>query len=316
MHNTLYRDFNTYLRSLFGCRVQKITLDAGLSCPNRDGSVSTGGCVYCNARGSGTGAGAGGLSIPAQIERGKRRLGRRYKARKFLAYFQSYSNTYAPLPVLREIYRQALQDRDVVGLSIGTRPDCVPDPVLDHLRDLARDSLVWMEYGLQSASDRTLDLINRGHDARCFSDAVRRTRERGLPVCAHVILGLPGEGLRDTSETADFLAGLQIDAVKLHLQYVVRGTVLHAWYEQGRYRCLERQEYAEMAGEFLSRLPPHTIVQRISADPHPDELIAPGWALEKHKNMQAVLDAMRSRGLYQGKKCARGSSGGPGPDAA
>ena len=316
MHNTLYRDFNTYLRSLFGCRVQKITLDAGLSCPNRDGSVSTGGCVYCNARGSGTGAGAGGLSIPDQIERGKRRLGRRYKARKFLAYFQSYSNTYAPLPVLREIYRQALQDRDVVGLSIGTRPDCVPDPVLDHLRGLARDSLVWMEYGLQSASDRTLGLINRGHDVRCFSDAVRRTRERGLPVCAHVILGLPGEGLRDTSETADFLAGLQIDAVKLHLQYVVRDTVLHSWYEQGRYRCLERAEYAEMAGEFLSRLPPRTIVQRITADPHPDELIAPGWALEKHKNMQAVLDAMRNRGLYQGKKYGRASSGGPGLDTA
>jgi radical SAM protein (TIGR01212 family) len=314
MHNTLYRDFNTYLRSLFGERVQKITLDAGLSCPNRDGSVSTGGCVYCNARGSGTGAGNTGDSIAAQIERGKRRLAKRYKAARFLAYFQSYSNTYAPLPVLRELYRQALADPDVVGLSIGTRPDCVPDPVLDHLRDVARHRLVWMEYGLQSANDRTLQVINRGHDARCFRDAVTRTRARGLPVCAHVILGLPGETAADALRTARFLADLGIDGVKIHLQYVVRGTMLQQWFEQGRYRCLERREYAEMVGDFLSLLPPRTIVQRITGDPHPDELIAPGWALEKRRNVRAVLESMRGRGLYQGKGYSRTASDeGPEP---
>ncbi|MEN6441208.1 MAG: TIGR01212 family radical SAM protein [Syntrophobacter sp.] len=300
MPENLYRDYNSYLRELFGCRVQKITLDAGLTCPNRDGTLGRGGCIYCNARGSGTGA-YGTAGIPEQIKAAKERLTRRYKAGKFIAYFQSYSNTYGPLDRLSALYAQALADPDIVGLSIGTRPDCVSDEVLDHLAALSKTSLIWMEYGLQSAREKTLNLIDRGHGTGAFIDALDRTRARNIPVCVHVILGLPGEELHDMLETARFLAGRDIQALKIHLLYVVRGTKLDHMYRTGRYRCLTREEYAAAAGEFLALTPPGVIIQRLTGDPHPEELSAPSWAIEKQKNLEAVRSYMRSKGLYQGK---------------
>jgi radical SAM protein (TIGR01212 family) len=203
-----YNDLNTYLRSLFGCRVQKISIDAGLSCPNRDGRVATGGCIYCNARGSGTGAHARGLTITDQLSQGKKFLAGRYKAKKFLAYFQSFSNTYAAVEELKPLYDEALAVEDVVGLSIGTRPDCVDESVLELLQDYAGHHLVWIEYGLQSARDKTLELINRGHDVKCFEDAVRITAGRGIKICAHVILGLPGETRSDMLHTARTISEL------------------------------------------------------------------------------------------------------------
>lgn len=300
MQDKPYRDLNSYLRELYGRRVQKISLDAGLTCPNRDGSLGWGGCIYCNSRGSGTGAASRGISLTRQLREAKVALAKRYKAQTFLAYFQSFSNTNAPLGRLAELYNEALADPDVVGLTIGTRPDCVPDPVLDHLAGLAQDSLIWLEYGLQSAHDATLHRINRGHGVEAFSDAVRRTRRRGLPVCAHVILGLPGETRRDMLKTADFLAASDVQAVKLHLLYVVEGTVLHDWYHHGQYRCLERQEYAELVAEFLSLLPQEMIIQRITGDPHREELIAPTWALDKEATIQAIHQTMEQRGIRQG----------------
>lgn len=296
----LYRDFNLYLRELFGCRVQKISLDAGFNCPNRDGTLSVGGCIYCNARGSGTGAAGRGLSIREQIEQGKAFLSKKYKAKKFLAYFQAYTNTYAPLNQLKVLYLEALDSPDIVGLSIGTRPDCVNDEMLDFLKELSTDHLIWLEYGLQSAHDETLRKLNRGHGVGSFIDAVERTRKRNIPVCVHVILGLPGEGPKEMLETAEFLASINIQAVKIHLLYVVKGTVLHDWYLRGDYSCLTRAEYASLVGEFLARLPPECIIQRLTGDPHRDELVAPLWALDKQTNLHAIHDFMISRGLYQG----------------
>ncbi|MCF8038276.1 MAG: TIGR01212 family radical SAM protein [Desulfohalobiaceae bacterium] len=300
----LYRDFNSYLRELFGCRVQKITLDAGLTCPNRDGSLGRGGCIYCNPRGSGTGANAERKSLAGQLESAKFRLKKRYKAKKFLAYFQSYSNTYAPLPVLQALYTEALTVPDVVGLCIGTRPDCVSNEVLDYLQELSADNLIWLEYGLQSAKDRTLERINRQHTADQFAAAVARTRERGLPVCAHVILGLPGETRQDMLDTARFLARMQVEAVKIHLLYVVRGTSLHGLYQRGSYRCLEQEEYCALAGDFLSLLPAEVIIQRLTGDPHPEELVAPAWALEKQNNLRGIQDYMLQNNLVQGARHA------------
>ncbi len=302
---TPYRDFNSALRERFGCRVQKITLDAGLTCPNRDGTLGVGGCIYCNEKGSGTGAASMAQSISDQIRNAKSYLAKRYKAKAFLAYFQSYSNTYAPLGVLRSLYGEALADPDVVGLSIGTRPDCVEDDALDLLGEYSRDRLIWMEYGLQSAHDETLARIRRGHSVATFTDAVRRTRSRGLSICAHVILGLPGEGPGEMLATARFLADSDVQAVKIHLLYVVRGTTLDGWYQSGLYRCLTRDEYVSLVAEFLSLLPPEMIIQRLTGDPHRDELVAPRWALEKRHNLNAIHDYMASRGLFQGKKCAR-----------
>jgi radical SAM protein (TIGR01212 family) len=302
MMESLYRDYSSYLRQLFGCRVQKISLDAGLTCPNRDGMAGSGGCIYCNIRGSGTGAAGLRQSITEQLERGKSFLGKRYKAKKFIAYFQSFSNTYAPLDKLRALYQEALAVRDIVGLSIGTRPDCVPEETLDYLGDLSRKHFLWLEYGLQSGNDATLERINRGHGVRAFEDAVRRTNAREIPVCAHVILGLPGEGRREMLETARYIASQDVQGIKIHLLYVIRGTVLHEWHRKGMYRCLSREEYVGLVGEFLSLLPPHIIVHRLTGDPHPGELVAPQWALEKRANLNAIHDHLRGRGLYQGKE--------------
>lgn len=305
-----YRDYNSYLRALFGCRVQKLSLDAGLTCPNRDGTLGRGGCIYCNERGSGTGASKRMESISKQILKGKSALEKRYKAKKFLAYFQSFSNTYAPLEVLESLYKEALADQDIVGLTIGTRPDCVEDEVLDLLAALSKERLIWLEYGLQSANDATLARIGRGHDLKAFSDALERTRKRNLPVCVHVILGLPGEGRKEMLDTARFLSSRDIQAVKIHLLYVVRGTVLDQWYKRGEYRCLSREEYVSVAGEFLSLLPEHIIVQRLSGDPHPAELVAPLWALEKRENLDALLDYMKEHCLWQGKDFAKTAPSG------
>ncbi|MFO7878361.1 MAG: TIGR01212 family radical SAM protein [Desulfovermiculus sp.] len=288
MQDKPYRDFNSYLRQRYGCRVQKITLDAGLTCPNRDGTISRAGCIYCNPRGSGTGQAEAGLSIAQQLEQAKEPLRKRYKAKKFLAYFQSYTNTYAPVDTLQGLYAQAVGDPDVVGLCIGTRPDCVPEQVLDMISEMSRQKDIWLEYGLQSAQEQTLDRINRGHGLCAFEDAVRRTRQRELPICVHVILGLPGEGEKEVLDTARYLAEQDIQAVKIHLLYIVRGTALHRLYTQGRYRCLEQKEYVDLAAKFVHILPREVIIQRLTGDPHREELVAPLWALNKQQTLQMI----------------------------
>lgn len=296
-----YNDLNTYLRKLFGCRVQKIAVDAGFTCPNRDGTLSTRGCIYCNDRGSGTGANAKGLSISDQLLEGKTKLAVRYKAKKFIAYFQSFSNTYAPIDTLKRMYDEALAVENIVGLFIGTRPDCVDEAVLDLLAGYTADHLVYLEYGLQSAHDRTLTLINRGHDADCFKMAVHKAHQRGLNVCAHIILGLPGETRQHTIETARFLGDLGIEAVKIHLLYVIKGTRLEMLYRQGNYLCLSQSDYVELTCDFLEHLPPHMIIQRLTGDPHPKELVAPRWALRKNETLNLLTGMLEKRGTWQGK---------------
>ena len=293
-------DFNTYLRNIFGCRVQKITIDANLTCPNRDGTKGYGGCIYCNKRGSGTGLGKK-LSVSQQIEQAKSYLKKRYKAKKFLAYFQSYSNTYGPIEKLKKLYMEALSIEDIVGICIGTRPDCVEDEVLDYLKEISKNYLVWLEYGLQSAHNKTLEIINRGHSVEDFLDAVNRTRKRGLNICVHVILGLPYETRDEMLETAKFLSKLDIQGIKIHLLYIIKDTPLEKMYIQGKYKPLTREEYVDIVSHFISYLPDSVVIQRITGDPHKNELVAPMWALEKQKNINAIFDFMEKNGLYQGK---------------
>lgn len=295
-----YLDLNTYLRQRYGCRVQKITIDAGLSCPNRDGKLSGAGCIYCNALGSGTGAHGRGLSVTEQLEAGKAALARRYKAKKFLAYFQSYTNTYAPAAKLKALYDEALNVDGVVGLCVGTRPDCVDEAVIDLLASYTGDSLVWVEYGLQSAHDETLARINRGHDVAAFERAVAATKNRGIEICVHVILGLPGETRQQMMQTADVLADLGIDGIKLHLLYVVKDTVLADWYYTGQYTCLSQSQYVDLVCEFLTRLPENVVVQRLTGDPHRKELVAPEWALDKGGTLARIQQMMAERNLRQG----------------
>lgn len=309
-----YNDLNAYLRGIFGCRVQKITVDAGLSCPNRDGTLATGGCIYCNSRGSGTGAHQNGISISTQIEAGKIAMARRYGALKFIAYFQSFSNTYAPVERLRVMYEEALGVKDVVGLFIGTRPDCVSEAVLDLLQEMAQNCLVWVEYGLQTARDATLADINRGHDTACFLKAVEATRQRHINVCAHIILGLPGETAEDARFTAQTLTAAGIDGVKIHNLYVVKGTQLEARFRSGAYRCLERHEYVEQVADVLERLPAQAIIQRLTSDPHPEELAAPEWSRDKAGTLKAIFETLKHRATWQGR--LSGQSGTAAPSTA
>ena len=299
--NNRYYDLNSYLRKTFGCRVQKIAVDAGLSCPNRDGKISRKGCMYCNSRGSGTGAFKNGISITHQILMGKKNIGRRYKAKKFMAYFQSFSNTYAPVDKLEKIYDEALSVEDIVAISIGTRPDCINGDILNILENYAKEYLVWMEYGLQSVHDKTLNFINRGHDFQCFKEAVEATKQRNIKICAHVILGLPNENKKDMLETAKTISKMGIDGIKIHLLYVVKGTELEKLYLNGGYRCLEMDEYADIVSDFLELIPKNIIVHRLTSEPHKEELVAPLWSLEKNTTLNMIKETLKKRNARQGR---------------
>ncbi len=305
-----YRDFNTYLKEIFGERVQKISLDAGLSCPNRDGTISRRGCIFCDRRGSGTGALINhGLSIAQQIAEAKGFIQKRYKARKFIAYFQSFTNTYAPLSQLKTLYDKALIHKDMVGLSVATRPDCVDREILTLLSSYQAGHLVWLEYGLQSSHDKTLKLINRGHDVACFEQSVLMADEYSINICAHIILGLPGEDREMMLQTARFLSNLPIRGVKIHLLYVVKETPLSELYHKKGFRCLERKEYANLVVDFLELLPPDMVIQRLTGDPIQSELVAPLWAKEKQVNLKLIQTTLERRKTWQGKHYRKSTAG-------
>lgn len=298
-----YTDYNSYLKSLFGERVQKITVDTGIGCPNRDGSISKGGCIYCNSRGSGSGLWNKGISITQQIEHGRKAMVRRYKAKKFLVYFQSYTNTYTTCEHMRAMYDEALAAQGVVGMAIGTRPDCVDPRKIELISSYTPDHLVWLEYGIQSSHDKTLELINRGHDFASFVNAVDMVQHTDINICAHIILGLPGENREMMLETARRMGELGIHGVKLHLLYVVKGTPLEQMYNNGLYTCLFRDEYVELVCDFIEHLPEHVIIQRITGDPHSDELVAPMWALDYHAVFKMIQERLEAMNSWQGVKC-------------
>jgi radical SAM protein (TIGR01212 family) len=305
-----YRDYNSYLREIFGERVQKISLDAGLGCPNRDGTISRKGCIFCDPWGSGTGALINhGLSIDQQIIHARKLIQKRYGAKKFIAYFQSFTNTYAPLPHLKKLYDQALASDDMVGLSVATRPDCVDRDILDLLGSYQRDYLVWIEYGLQSAHDRTLNRINRGHDVDCFKGSVFLANEYGLNICAHIILGLPGEDREMMLQTAHFLSSLPIHGVKVHSLYVVKGTPLAELYQKNEVHCLGQKEYVDLVVDFLELLPPIMVIQRLTGDPGRSELVAPSWAKEKSKNLKLIQETLERRNTWQGRLYQKSTAG-------
>ena len=296
-----YNDYNAYLKALFGERVQKIIVDTGLGCPNRDGTIGRGGCIYCNSRGSGSGLWEKGLSISQQIEIGRKAMIRRYKARKFLAYFQSYTNTYATCDHMKAMYDEALAAEGMVGIAVGTRPDCVDPDKIELLRAYAENYLVWVEYGLQSAHDITLSRINRGHDFACFARATEMTRAAGINVCAHIILGLPGENRSMMLETARKVGELGVDGVKLHLLYVVKGTALERLWKKGAYHCLDQRFYVDTVCDFIAMLPQNVVIQRITGDPHPDELVAPDWSLDRTVTFKMIQETLEKRDIWQGK---------------
>ncbi len=325
MTDRRYRDYNSYLKSLYGERVQKIVVDAGLDCPNRDGSISKGGCIYCNNKGSGSGLWSKGLSITEQIELGRNAMARRYNAKKFLVYFQSYTNTYTSCERMKNMYDEALKVDGVIGMAIGTRPDCIDQEKIDLIASYTDKYLVWLEYGLQSSHDRTLRLINRGHNFECFLKAVEMVKKResiknapqylesnnnyidssvnkGINICAHLILGLPEETREMMVETAQKIGGIGIQGVKIHLLYVVKETILEKMWKNGNYTCMTQKNYVETVCDLIEHLPQNIVIQRITGDPHPKELAAPEWALDKHSTFNMIQKTLEQRDSWQGKR--------------
>ncbi len=297
-----YRDYAGYLREIFGERVQKIAIDAAMNCPNRDGTISRAGCIFCDRRGSGTGLLLDkGLSPGEQIIRARAYLSRRYGARKFIAYLQSFTNTYGTPERLKRLYDEVVSFPEIVGLAVGTRPDCVDKDILNLLASYTRNYMVWVEYGLQSAHDTTLDRINRGHDAGCFARSAEAAAKKGISVCAHVILGLPGETPEMMLDTARFLARCAVDGVKIHLLYITRGTALEKMYNRGEFRCLEQEEYVDMVVRFLEILPESVVIQRLTGDPPPGENVIPAWARGKSTTLSMIRRELEARDTRQGR---------------
>lgn len=302
MEKKRYKAFSEDLKRIFGCRVHRISVDAGFTCPNRDGSIGASGCIYCGGKGSGSFGIARELTVSGQLEHGKELMRRKYKAQRFIAYFQAYSNTYAPVERLRVVYDEALAVKDVVGLIVGTRPDCLPPPVMDLLAEYARRTYFWLELGLQSPLDKTLELIRRGHDFKAFADAVQECKERGIRVCAHIILGLPGETRDEMAATAEILSRMGIDGVKIHLLHVMKDTPLEGLYLEGKAPLMDRDEYVGAVCDFLERLSPNISVQRLTGDGNREHLIAPLWSLKKFEVLNAIDYEMERRGGVQGCK--------------
>ncbi|HNT37235.1 MAG TPA: TIGR01212 family radical SAM protein, partial [bacterium] len=296
----LYRSLNRYLQERFGQRVYKVTIDAGFTCPNRDGTIGTGGCIYCNNQGFSPATALRSGSVGEQIASGVERLRRRYGATKFLAYFQPFTNTYAPVDELKSRYEQALQFPEVVGMCIGTRPDCVADEVLSLLQSYAQHKEIWLEYGLQTIHDRTLALIQRGHDFKTFLNTLERTRNRGIRICVHVILGLPGETLEMMMETIDAVAQMGVQGIKFHVLHVLCETPLEQMYQEGNLLLLSEDAYVSLVSDSLERLPADMVIHRLASDAPREWLVAPEWCLHKNQTISKIQQGLMSRGTGQG----------------
>lgn len=296
-----YHSLDYMLRERFGEKVYKVTLNGGMSCPNRDGKIGTRGCIFCSEGGSGDFAAPASLSITEQIDSQIALLSRKRPIEKYIAYFQAYTNTYAPVEYLRKIFTEALSHPKVVALSIGTRPDCLGDEVISLLSELNRKKPVWIELGLQTIHPRTAVYIRRGYKLEVFENAVRNLRREGIEVIVHTILGLPKESREDILATMEYLNKQDIQGIKLQLLHVLKGTDLASDYENNLFRVYERDEYIDLLIDCLEHLRPDLVIHRITGDGPKDLLIAPLWASRKREVLNLLHHEMSKRLSYQGK---------------
>ncbi len=289
------------MRHEFGTKVFKVSLDAGFTCPNRDGTKGTGGCAFCSAAGSGDFAGDRTMDISSQFRRVKEIMHRKWPNAKYIGYFQAFTNTYAPARYLRQLYDSILKENGVVGISVATRPDCLPDDILDMLGEINRETYLWVELGLQTLHQSTARLLNLGYDGSDFVQALKALRQRGIRVCPHIILGLPGETYDMMMETARALSLLDIQGIKMHLLHVMRETNLALMYERGEFELLTQDEYVSLVVDILEILPPPVVIHRVTGDSPREALIGPEWSLRKWEVLNGIDKELLRRDTWQGK---------------
>jgi len=296
-----YYSLNYFLRSKFGCKVFKISLDAGFSCPNRDGTISFGGCIFCSERGSGDFAGKRSVSLTKQFSDIKAVMNKKWKCGKFIAYFQAYTNTYGPIDELRRKYYEALNQEGVVGIAIATRPDCLSEDVINLLEEINKSTYLWVELGLQTINEDTALLINRGYTMDVYNLAVKKLRDRNITVVVHTIFGLPSENREDMLNTIKFISNSDIQGVKFHLLHLIKDTPLVSLYDKGKFEFLSMEEYVETITKAISILSPHIVVHRLTGDAPRDMLIGPKWSLKKWEVLNAIDKKLEIEDIYQGK---------------
>ncbi len=289
------------MKKKFGSSVYKVSIDAGFSCPNRDGTISRGGCIYCNNDSFRPSSSKPDMSISEQIRNGITYIRNRYKAEKFLVYFQPYTNTYAPVQALERIYKEALSEPSVIGLAIGTRPDCVDEGKINLLRELSKEYFILIEYGMQSIYDRTLKFINRGHDYNTFLKAIEMTKGKGLYIGAHIIIGFPTESREEMLLMADEVSRIPVDFLKIHHLQVIKGTPLETIYRENPFHIFEYDEYIDFITDFIGRLSSRIVIQRLFSHAPDNMLLAPQWGKTKLEILRDIKKRLEYKDIYQGK---------------
>lgn len=297
-----YHSLDYELKQKFGEKVAKLSLDGGFTCPNRDGTISTGGCIFCSNSGSGEFAASKTLSLSQQLLQSKQLLQKKWSSSKYIAYFQAFTNTYAPVSQLRNMYEEVLKDPEICGLAIATRPDCLPDDVLDLLEEINRSTYLWIELGLQTSNDATANIIHRGYPLSCYNDACQRLKNRNISFVTHMILGLPGKSYPDMEQTAKTIVASGAQGIKLHLLHVLKNTSLAKLYETGRFQTLSKDDYIDYVCRILQILPPEMVIHRLTGDGARSLLVAPQWSLDKRGILNQLHQLMREKNIVQGKK--------------
>lgn len=299
-NNKRFHSLNYALKEEFGEKIYKVSLDGGFTCPNRDGKIDTRGCIFCSDAGSGEYAGTRGKTITEQIEEQLELISKKFPEGRVIAYFQNFTNTYGDVKYLEKIYREALAHPRVAGLAIATRPDAMPDDVVNLLEDIGREHFLWVELGLQTKHDNTAELINRGYSLDVFDKKVKELTSIGIRVVAHLIVGLPGETREHMLESIDYINGLKVWGIKIHLLHVIRDTALHRLYQDTNFRLVEEDEYIDLVCEFIGRLDSSIVIHRLTGDGSRDTLIGPLWSLNKRKVLNSIDKSLKEKNILQG----------------
>ena len=300
--NKRYHTWNYYLRNTFGEKIFKVSINAGFTCPNIDGKVAYGGCTYCSKEGSGDFAGNPKDNLIKQFKEIKEMMLKKWPTAKYIGYFQAYTNTYAPLDVLKEKYETILEQEDVVGLSISTRPDCLEDDVVEYLAELNERTNLWVELGLQTIHDSTSKIINRGHDYKTFLEGVEKLKAKNIKTVVHIINGLPGEDYNMMMETAKAVADLNVHGIKIHLLHVIKDTPMARMLDKNMMSLMTKEDYVNLVCDQLEILPPEMVIHRLTGDGKKEDLVGPLWSLKKWEVLNAINDTLKERDSYQGIK--------------